>query len=134
MFRPYNDIVLLHGQNKRQGMLLHSCKQIEHFLKQYLRKHQSKKNAEVIYFNPFAFENHFCQKDNNMLHVIRHVKSLLYADLDGETSLDKAVADMVIDYYSDDIMKAGMQVFSEKDEAKRVYVNRSPLFVYFSIR
>ena len=37
--------------------------------------------------------------------------SLLYTDLDGETSLDKAVADMVIDYYFDDIMTAGYQVF-----------------------
>ena len=77
----------------------------------------------MVKFNSFSLENLFFQKDDNMLHIIRHIMSLLYTDLDGETSLDKAVADMVIDYYFDDIMAAGYQVFFEKDSEKKVYVN-----------
>ena len=44
----------------------------------------------------------------------------MHTELDGETSLDKAVADMVIDYFLDDIMKAALAVFFEKDEEKKV--------------
>jgi hypothetical protein len=39
--------------------------------------------------------------------------------LDGETDVDKAVADMVIDYH-DDIAKAAQGFLNEKDEAKKV--------------